>query len=866
MLALIGCGDNSRECGIGTELVNGVCQGAQCGIGTIADEQGQCVPDGSVVCTDGTTFDVAAGVCVADITACGPNLVIFEGECRDAADIDADYYEPAEPNDGMNGTPSAVDIAPEGEAITIQGCVAPTDTMPDGDTYVITTTGPTLLDVMVDGYNGLAGAFMLESNVMMLNQNQWIRFGLNLFNDTAHRHVYLPAAGEYWLTVTDARSILDGVPAGNGDTCYLTTITTLAMPTPLPASGLIVGELNGEAMFYEYTAVEGDVVFVDAEADNNTVLIDAVLMANNQYFESSSGNFDQRPLGSPASSQLSGLAAGDQVVVVIDPVIDYGIDTAQYQLRMNSANPQPLPGDGTTTTVTDNDQEVRYLYFDVEAGDVVHIRFAADAPGGVRADIVDPDLNIVTAVCNGCSSYDDYVYFTEAARYYLALTDLSVPTPPSFQLTGERIHHTPAALAVGTALTGEALNTDGSTFYTLDFNAIDWVAYTGMGVADFIGDLELVWYPRTRSGGLGKELGEYDRFALMPPPPPFSPEGVPNGEVGRIYDAGSTFLIRARDNGFLVGDPGSFDMAITQRPFTHLGVIDGINPVEAFGVPIGAGELQRFIVEAPVFSDATVQVGGVSFDTIVTEYDRYENETIHDTGLVDDPEIFDVKVVPSAFIAFGVRESFGDPGSYDIIINGVLPPMQVIAGNLPFISVCPEEGGGGVLMTTTSGSGLPADDEGFTELFPLPFAYEFLQSPVTNYTVSTNGFLTFDGTGIPYDSFSIPPIPDPALPNAYIAPLWADLEFVRICVLETATEMTVQIDGAAWFVGTPAHLQLRLHDDNSMDFIYAENHVLSSASASIGLENLAGDSGFQMGYGSIDELATAGSSWTLVPN
>ena len=57
-----GCGDNSRDCGPGTIEEGGAClPAATCGFGTREDaDSGQCVPDGSVVCTDGTVFDSSA--------------------------------------------------------------------------------------------------------------------------------------------------------------------------------------------------------------------------------------------------------------------------------------------------------------------------------------------------------------------------------------------------------------------------------------------------------------------------------------------------------------------------------------------------------------------------------------------------------------------------------------------------------------------------------------------------------------------------------------------------------------------------------------------------------------------------------------
>ena len=71
-----------------------------CGFGTIADEEtGDCVPDGTVVCTNGTRFDPLTGACEIDPAACQNGTVLIDGACVDpAVAVVADLQEGPEPN------------------------------------------------------------------------------------------------------------------------------------------------------------------------------------------------------------------------------------------------------------------------------------------------------------------------------------------------------------------------------------------------------------------------------------------------------------------------------------------------------------------------------------------------------------------------------------------------------------------------------------------------------------------------------------------------------------------------------------------------------------------------------------------------
>src|SRR5512140_715446 len=93
-----GCGDNSKQCGPGTIDVDGTCSPDACGPGTKNDGSGHCIPDGSVVCVDGTKLDAASGHCVIDPSACQDGTVLVNGACIDPGRVMASIEEAPEPN------------------------------------------------------------------------------------------------------------------------------------------------------------------------------------------------------------------------------------------------------------------------------------------------------------------------------------------------------------------------------------------------------------------------------------------------------------------------------------------------------------------------------------------------------------------------------------------------------------------------------------------------------------------------------------------------------------------------------------------------------------------------------------------------
>ena len=234
----------------------------RCGPGT-AEIDGLCAPvDAGASCGAGTVLDPATGACVIGGSPCGPGTVLVGGQCQPIAPMPphVDVEEGPEPNgfepDAMPAGVLSVPDETDPDGVTIHGCIVPVGGVADWDVYTITATGPALLDLTVAGVGGLEGALTLAD-----------RSAVAITSDTAHRRVYLPAAGTYQLALTDARTLLDGIAAGDvgGASCYYATIAQLA-PTYAPlTAGVVTGSLGDAPVFYRVPPDQVTAGFIAAD-------------------------------------------------------------------------------------------------------------------------------------------------------------------------------------------------------------------------------------------------------------------------------------------------------------------------------------------------------------------------------------------------------------------------------------------------------------------------------------------------------------------------------------------------------------------------------------------------------------------------
>lgn len=354
----LGCGDNSKECGPGTVDQGGECvPAANCGFGTKHDDvTGECVPDGTTVCSDGTVFDPLTGTCKLDPSACHDGSVLIGDACVDpTAGLTIDVQEGPEPNglgivEASQAQAGNVALKPAGETFVIHGTLAPwRDTNNDGvlepdvDTFVVGASAPTWLRMTADGVHGTTAGFVMVSafapnDPMATLMASWRRFGIHLVGDTSKREVFLPAAGTYRIAIGDTRTLAEYLTSGTatgtlppGD--YYVSLTDLGpvMPATL-TSNTVNGSFDNESLkFYAPAAGQG-ITQATLTMPSDLVLASVVVMVNGAL----RGLADETSL--PAKVMTGSLMTGDTTYVVVDHVYDQSPSPAAFTLGVNTQN------------------------------------------------------------------------------------------------------------------------------------------------------------------------------------------------------------------------------------------------------------------------------------------------------------------------------------------------------------------------------------------------------------------------------------------------------------------------------------------------------------------------------------------------
>ncbi len=653
-LAFLGaaCGDDI-ECGTGTIEMDGVCVptdavcgpnatwdsasqtcvGATCADGTTL-EDGECVPDGSVICGDGTTYNETTGECDPDITECAEGTTDVDGVCVPNDDLlpdEADVAEGAEDN-GWNGTPGSFSLPEVGQSRTIYGCVTPFldededgELDPDYDLYVFSITAPTLVNIKVDGIAGLSGGFEIYSLDEDL-ADYW-RVGMNLVDDVSERQVYLPKAGDYILVLSDSRSIWLRTAAGSADTCYFATVTHVAAPSPTAwttaatkmcwdgtacttaADCAGIGDMfdeetcdfrvqdsySSDVTFYSYDTDEGDILRPWL-ATTGTSSEGALLNMRNGALHAYSAATGTA--GNAAQYWAAGYADDDTLTIVVDHVYNYALQPVDYMLDVYDPGAVALAEDGSTATLTPGRYGNAYGYFDVATGEVddVLMHHTVSPPAGYSCYIIPPDESVYPA-CSA-ENYDEWIQFVEGGRAYIEVS--WTEEVDTIDVDSTITHVMPTAIEVGTLIDNATLPEHGNGWYELDVSASDWLVSTAPETTDFLGAMAVDLYSRTNTGAIDSDLYSVDDFTLADP----------TEEVGRIViDDDSVFLLRITDDAFDgTGDTETYDFLVDDRDYTDLGTIEVDTPIDEADLDIDALGTEYFLLYADPAEVAKVDI------------------------------------------------------------------------------------------------------------------------------------------------------------------------------------------------------------------------------------------------------------------
>lgn len=634
--AVASCGDNSDLCGPGTKDKDGVCTPtATCGEGTSPDTvTGECIPDGSTVCTDGTVFDPDTNACTLDPNACQDGTVLIGGQCVDPTHgLVVDIEEAPEPNglgllgEASNNPAGLIYLKPVGQHFVVHGHITPwQDNDGDGiddadiDTYTVSVAGPTLLHITADGVNGLAAGFVALADVDPTNPlASWVRYGINLTGDTSDRQVFLPSAGRYVLGIADTRSLfLQGGAAGNAASEYYVTIDAVDMPAPTPmTSSTATGTIGGDVAFYTsamgngINAVTLDMPQVQANA--------SVVVVNNGTFKAVA---DEN--SGPATALVTGVLAADTPLIAVDDTYNYALGPVGYTLAITPTNATALSTTGGAVSQTEqlthapaSASDVGLLdqfYFNTTFGDqTVGLSIVWNHP--VRGGLFDSELNpIATFTGLGGTAatwtqFNGVVRLPTPGRYYFLVYD-PAGTAGTTQLSATSTITQLAATAIteGTPTGSVAVSpVFRAVPLTYDTGTDPWQVFDVTGTTTG-GQTLAIYDPATAYGRLDPLTASTGPVAADATPIFTHAYAAAGGPVGRIVlDDPASWYVLARATA-PTGSP-SVNVDFDKRAIIDLGTFAGAGSAQATNNPLGGTTTTGYVLyRSPVGDTATVTV------------------------------------------------------------------------------------------------------------------------------------------------------------------------------------------------------------------------------------------------------------------
>lgn len=884
----IGCGDNSDECGPGTHAVDGVC-----------------TPDGTTTCSDGTKLDSSTGTCVIDPNDCQDGTVLVGTHCVDPGHVTADVEEAAEPNgeglfgEDSNGPAGSITLKPVGEHFVVHGKIKPFEDAdsdgqldPDIDTYLMNVTGPTLISVSADGLHGLAGGFLSVAAVSSPNDPlaNWERIGANLTGDMSKRQVYLPAAGEYAIAVTDSRTLIlnDLAPAGaedgKPDFEYYMSIDQMAMPTPtaLPvASGQAssTGTLTpGEPKFF--TVPMGTGFNTVTLEDESSLVTESVVITNTRGAALTVKNVangdpkgDSATPPSPATGTGFGLRATDTTLVVADEVVDYANAPTNYTLTVDIADAGQLSATGGDSTVTTDSSQFTPFYYDVATdNEFTGMNLVFDT--AVSGVVVDENLFIFSYFTydplfgfgfgDTFTTYQGVLREPKAGRYYFLVFDPAAPgATTTIKATSTYAPMTPVAVTEGTTTASQATNTYKTNLFSYDAGTTDpWQQFAASHTTD-----TRFYAPANAYGRLSPFQADatcfdtaQDDFCGQDSTPVWAPTlgTTPKGRI--LLDDGTTnYIVLARPTQAIT-------LTFANRPHTDLAPVGGGAAVTDHGTYDLTNTSKRYLIKTTAGSRLQISATpNAVTDAVIDTLDNVENVTASvNAGGLNVAEHLEKITGAHGWVALELVSNVPAVSqAIDLSVTAFAPITYTkSAGTTAFTDVC-------ATGTTVAMSGLDEGRSTATLSAPAGFTLFGIASPTFN--VFSNGFLSFD-TNLACHSasscfFSPEDLPTTGDPTNFIAPFWGDMDLTAVCTKTTGTKTVVQWDGTPYSETGEVHFQAILDgSNNTIEFVYAATHDAANDGSedTIGLDSAESATAFKVGYQ--QSVVTPGTSILLTPN
>ena len=892
----IGCGDNSDECGPGTHAVDGVC-----------------TPDGTTSCSDGTKLDSSTGTCVVDPNDCQDGTVLVGTQCVDPGHITADLEEAAEPNgEGLFGETSSgpagsITLKPVGQHFVVHGKIKPFEDAdndgikdPDIDTYLMSVSGPTLISVSADGLHGLAAGFLSVAAVSSTSDPlaNWERIGANLTGDMSKRQIYLPAAGEYAVAVTDSRTLIlnDLAPAGaedgKPDFEYYMTIDAMALPTPtaLPVtSGTAssTGTLNpGEPKFF--TVAMGTGFNTATLEDDSTLVTESVVITNTRGSALTVKNVangdpkgDSATPPSPAVGTGFGVRPTDTTLVVADEVVDYSNAPTNYTLTVDVGDAGQLSTTGGTSSVTGPTGQFSPFYYDVATdGEYTGMNVAFDHKvAGVVVDdneFIESDFTYIPGLGFSGAKFNTYqgvIREHKAGRYYFLVYDPSATTTTeTLTATSSYAPLTPVAITEGTTTASQATNTYKTNVFSYDAGTTDaWQQFAAShslatrfyAPADAFGRLSPFSADATCfSAAIQDDTCPQDAAPIWTP----TLGTTPTGRV--LLDDGTTsYVVLARPTSAVT-------LTFSNRPHTDLAPMAGGAAVTDHGTYDLTNTTKYYLIKSAAGNRLTIDATpNAVTDAVIDVLDNLESitSTVNAGGLNVAEHL---KLISSKNGWTALELVSNVPAvsqAIDLSVTALAPIAYTkTAGTTAFTDIC----------ATGTAVDMSDFDEGMSNAtIASPTGFTFFGIPSPQFNVFSNGFLSFDTNLACQGQFSCFYSPEdlPSLgdPSDFVAPFWGDMDLNDqgtgavhgVCTKTTGTKVIVQWDGVPFFETGEVHFQAILDgSNNTVELVYAaaQDAANDGSEDTVGLESAQSGTAFKVGY--LQSVVTPGTSILLTPN
>ncbi len=905
--AATGCGDDSSDgdsnvtCGAGTTNVDGVC-----------------TAEPAVTCSGGTVLE--NGTCVPSDDVCADGTVLAGAECVDPATLlDVAVEEAAEPNNlgiitDVLGDPIEPSANPAGSitlpaidaTVVVRGTINPHQDLDgidgndaDFDTFVLTAAGPTLVEVSTDGTNGLLGAFAVSVPVDATGVDPlsgFLRYGISVVSDTAKRFVYLPAAGDYYLTVGDIRAFYVGDQppnaggiqgsAGGPDADYYVSLTSRALPTAetvnlVDGTATITGQIDATAAPKVYSIPMGEGVNradldIDGSPTGALVLLEgdevrAVAQETADFFG---------PV--PAATSVLGGATG---TLVVDFINNYNPTPTDFVVNITAGTAAALSTTGGTAMQPEDDVEFSVFYYDVTAADEIK-GFDLSFNQPVAGVVVDEDFLIAANFtfdpdAGFADTFTDYVGLIRhrgAGRYYFLTFDPEATGAASIVATSTITTVAPVAVTRGTPLTGQTVNTFNSNpfSYTAGVAQAPWQTFhvtgTGTGVRtanffdadDAYGALDPV---DSTDGGAVPDVAP--NFVKT-----FGANSTPQGRI-LLDDPTERYLVTVNT----ANATGTLTVDFAARTIADLGTLANGQSASPTGQQLTmAAPLSYYLVRnaVNVVNNISVNPTNNLFDTRIVQLNANEQVTGSFNSLAPGPDGSDTASLINsngAYVAFAVTNGVtlitqAEPYTITVAAVNFVPGTYTRAtGTTAYVDACTL---GTEVTLLDDGSGFGPADDGLSASIAAPAGFELFGFAASSFIVSSNGWITFGspaplaGGGVGGSSYANVDMPNATAPNGIIAPAWDDALDVTVCTRTVGTTLIVQWSGDT-YQGTSTAAQAILDgSDGSIEFVYGAGQIATGATATVGIEDQAGGTANRVGFNTAG-TTVPGTSYLFTP-